>query len=69
MTPEEKAKAIADLQQIRFEIDQLHSEGFTKFVEAVHSLSIMLAPLIKQQQALAYKLIELENLFRREIGD
>jgi hypothetical protein len=69
MTSEEKVKALADLQQIRAEIDQLHNEGFTKFVEAVHGLSIMLSPLVKQQQALAYKLIEVENKFREEIGD
>lgn len=69
MTQEEKIRALADLKQIRFEIDQLHSEGFTKFVEAVHSLSLMLSPLVQQQQALAYKLIELENTFRKEIGE
>jgi hypothetical protein len=69
MTQDEKIKALADLKQIRYEIDQLHSEGFTKFVEAVHSLSLMLNPLVQQQQALAYKLIELEKKFREEIGE
>jgi hypothetical protein len=67
MTLEEKTKALADLQQLRYEIDQLHGEAFTKFVEAVHSLSLMLTPIIKQQQALAFKLIEMENKFRGEL--
>lgn len=64
MTPEEKTKALEDLLQIRQEVDQLHGLAFTHFVQAVHSLSLMLTPIAKQQEVLAYKLIELEGKLR-----
>lgn len=67
MTPEEKAKALKDLLQIRQEVDLLYQSGFTHFVQAVHSLSLMLTPLVKQQEVLAYKLIELEGKLRDDI--
>jgi len=67
MTVEEKAQALEQLKQIRFEIDSLHSKAFTSFVEAVHGLSLMLTPIVKNQEALAFKLIELETKLREEI--
>lgn len=69
MTPEEKTNAAKDLLQIRYEIELLYSKAFTGFVEAVHSLSLMLTPIVKQQEALAFKLIELENKLRTNLGD
>jgi len=69
MTPEEKAKAAQDLLQIRYEIELLYSKAFTGFVEAVHHLSLMLIPVVKQQEALAFKLIELESKLRNDLGD
>jgi hypothetical protein len=67
MTPEEKAKALATLQQVRQQIDALHAEAFTLFVEAVHNLGLMLTPVVKNQEVLAYKLIEIENKLREEV--
>jgi hypothetical protein len=67
MTPEEKVKALATLQQVRQQIDAMHSEAFTGFVEAVHNLGLMLAPIVKNQEVLAYKLIELETQLRNEV--
>ena len=69
MTPEEKAKALATLQHIRRQIDELHSEAFTIFVEAVHNLGLMLAPITKNQEVLAYKLVELEKKLREDIEE
>ena len=68
MTPEEKTKAYKDLLQIRQEIDLLYQQGFTYFVQAVHNLGLMLIPLTKQQEALAYKLMELEAKFRDDVN-
>ena len=67
MTPEEKARALAQLQNVRQEIDVMHSDVFTIFVETVHNLSLMLVPFIKNQEALAYKLTELEGKLRAEV--
>lgn len=67
MTPEDKAKALMTLQQVRQQIDALHAEAFTVFVEAVHNLGLMLIPITKNQEVLAYKLTELENKFRDEV--
>lgn len=67
MTPEEKAKAMETLQHVRQQIDLLHAEAFTVFVEAVHNLSLMLKPLVQNQEVLAYKLIEVEKLLRDEV--
>jgi hypothetical protein len=67
MTPEDKAKALATLQNVRQQIDSLHAEAFTVFVEAVHNLGLMLSPISKNQEVLAYKLIELENKLREEV--
>ena len=67
MTPEEKAKTVEQLQKVRQEIDAMHSEVFTIFVDTVHSLSLMLAPFVKNQQVLAYKLTELESKLREEV--
>jgi len=67
MTPEEKAKALDTLQNVRQQIDLMHAEAFTAFVEAVHNLSMMLTPIVKNQEALAYKLIEVENKLREEV--
>lgn len=69
MTPEEKINAAKDLLQIRYEIELLYSKAFTGFVEAVHNLSLMLTPIVKQQEALAFKLIELESKLRTNLGD
>jgi len=67
MTAEERAKAMATLQNVRKQIDDLHAEAFTIFVEAVHSLSLMLIPITKNQEVLAYKLIELEAKLREDV--
>lgn len=67
MTQEEKAQLMAILQNVRQQIDSQHSVAFTAFVEAVHELSLMLAPIVKNQEALAYKLIEVENKLRKEV--
>jgi len=67
MTPEEKAAAAKDLLKLRQEIDSLYGLAFSHFVQAVHNLSLMLTPLIKQQEALAYKMVELEAKFRNAI--
>jgi hypothetical protein len=67
MTPEEKAKALVTLQSVRQQIDLLHAEAFTAFVEAVHNFSLMLKPLVQNQEVLAYKLIEIEQLLRNEV--
>ena len=64
MTPAEKTKALQDLLQLRQEIDLLHGAAFTHFVQAVHNLGLMLSPIVKQQEALAYKLVELEAKLR-----
>ena len=69
MTPEEKVRAAQDLLQLRYEIELLYSKAFTGFVEAVHGLSLMLTPIVKQQEALAFKLIELETKLRTDLGD
>lgn len=69
MTPEEKANTLAILQHVRRQIDDLHSEAFTIFVEAVHNLGLMLIPITKNQEVLAYKLTELEAKLREEITD
>lgn len=67
MTPEDKAKALATLQEVRQQIDAMHSEAFTMFVEAVHNLGLMLTPFVKNQEVLAYKLIELDGKLRNEV--
>lgn len=67
MTPEEKATTLAQLQKVRQEIDAMHSEVFTVFVETVHKLSLVLAPFVKNQQVLAYKLTEIESKLREEV--
>lgn len=67
MTPEEKAKTLKTLQQVRQQIDALHAEAFTMFVEAVHHLGLMLQPITQNQEVLAYKLIEIEKKLREEV--
>jgi len=67
MTPEERTKAMATLQNVRKQIDDMHAEAFTVFVEAVHSLSLAMMPFTKNQEVLAYKLIELEAKLRDEV--
>jgi hypothetical protein len=69
MTPDEKAQMAKDLLQIRYEIELLYSKAFTGFVESVHNLSLMVAPVMKQQEALAFKLIELETKLRIILGE
>ena len=64
MTPEEKTKALKDLLQLRQDIDQVYAVAFTHFVQAVHNLGLMLTPVVKQQEALAYKMVELEAKLR-----
>jgi hypothetical protein len=66
MTPEEKAKTLETLQHVRQQIDALHAEAFTIFVEAVHNLGLMLTPISKNQEVLAYKLTEIESKLREE---
>jgi hypothetical protein len=67
MTFEEKANTLAILQSVRQQIEDLHNEAFTVFVEAVHHLSLALTPINKNQEVLAYKLIEIENKLRNEV--
>ena len=69
MTLEEKAKTLKDLQRVRQEIDLVYASAFTSFVEAVHRLSLMITPLIQNQEALAYKLIEIESKLRKDLEE
>lgn len=64
MTNEEKDKLMKELLKVRQEIDINYSHPFTFFVEAVHNLSQRMIPVIKQQEALAYKLLEIEAKLR-----
>ena len=67
MTNEEKVKALAELQEMRQQISDLHASAFTIFVEAVHRLGLMLIPITKNQEVLAYKLTEIEEKLREEL--
>uniref|UniRef100_A0A6M3JLX5 Uncharacterized protein n=1 Tax=viral metagenome TaxID=1070528 RepID=A0A6M3JLX5_9ZZZZ len=64
MTNEEKDKLMKELLKVRQEIDINYSHPFTFFVEAVHNLSQQMIPVVRQQEALAYKLLEIESKLR-----
>lgn len=68
MTTEEQAKLAKDILVLREQIDLLYSGPYTCFVQSVHNLSLMLAPYIRQQQALAHKLEELEAKLNYELN-
>lgn len=64
MANSEKEKLLKQLLKVREEIDTNYAAPYTFFVEAVHNLSQRLIPIVRQQEALAFKLVEIENKLR-----